>query len=154
MPSRCPTPLVLDAPAPVLLPRPGRRRRWATPNALPDIAPPPPAPGGPDLAYGAFQRGFYLTAFDIAIERAQAGDVPAQTLIALIYEGGYGVPQDFAKAFEWFRLAADAGDREAQFALGMMYMQGRGVARTARSAPTTSRRPRTRARSTRCTISA
>lgn len=95
---------------------------------LPDIAPPPPPPGGPDLAYGAFQRGFYLTAFSIAIERAEAGDVPAQTLIALIYEGGYGVPQDFAKAVEWYRLAADAGDREAQFALGMLYMQGRGAA--------------------------
>ena len=38
------------------------------------------------------------------------------------------MPQDFAKAYEWYRLAADAGDREAQFALGMMYMQGRGVA--------------------------
>ena len=86
-----------------------------------------PARAAPDLAYGAFQRGFYLTAFEIAIARAEAGDVAAQTLIAIIYEGGYGVPQDFAKAVEWYRLAADAGDREAQFALGMMYMQGRGV---------------------------
>ena len=52
-------------------------------------------PAGRDLAYGAFQRGLYLTAFDLAIKRAEAGDVAAQTLIGLIYEGGYGVPQSF-----------------------------------------------------------
>ena len=45
-------------------------------DALPDIAPPPPAPGGPDLAYGAFQRGFYLTAFEIAIERPRPATSP------------------------------------------------------------------------------
>jgi TPR repeat protein len=46
------------------------------------------------------QRGYYLTAFEIAINRAEAGDVAAQTLIAIIYEKGYGVPQNFEKAVE------------------------------------------------------
>ena len=85
-----PEAMVLDAPPPVPPDATGGEEAAGDANALPEIAPPPPAPGGPDLAYGAFQRGFYLTAFDIAIKRAEAGDVPAQTLIALIYEGGYG----------------------------------------------------------------
>ncbi len=34
------------------------------------------------------------------------------------------MPQDFAQAFNWYKLAADAGDREAQFALGMMLDAG------------------------------
>ena len=35
----------------------------------------------PDYAYGAFQRGFFLTAFSLALERAKKGDAPAQTLL-------------------------------------------------------------------------
>ena len=40
-----------------------------------DIAPPPGGPQ-PDLAYGAFQRGLYLTAFQIAIEREARATSP------------------------------------------------------------------------------
>src|SRR5262249_10589146 len=93
----------------------------------------PVGPGGvsgapqPDMAYGAFHRGFYLTAFDLAIAKAETGDRSAQTLIGLIYEGGYGVPRNFKEAASWYELSANAGDREAQFLLGMMYMDGRGV---------------------------
>ena len=85
-------------------------------------------PPGTDLAYGAFQRGFYLSAFGLAIPRAEAGDTAAQTLLGLIYEGGYGVPRDPVQAVSWYQFAADGGDPKAQFALGMMYLDGRGVA--------------------------
>jgi hypothetical protein len=88
--------MVLDSPFPAPSAATGGEEAVGDAVALPELAPPPPAPGGPDLAYGAFQRGFYHTAFDIAIKRAEAGDVPAQTLFGIIYEGGYGVPQDFA----------------------------------------------------------
>ncbi|MCB1486188.1 MAG: hypothetical protein KDJ88_01895, partial [Bauldia sp.] len=121
-----PANLATTEPAPLAQPlaqpvaQPVAERAPETDAELATIAPPPPAPGGPDLAYGAFQRGLYLTAFDIAIQRAEAGDVAAQTLIGLIYEGGYGVPQSFTDALGWYQLAAQAGDREAQFALGMM----------------------------------
>jgi uncharacterized protein len=133
------SPLPTDAFNSEPLPDPGNLTRGETPMLpsaaaepesdakLNEIAPPPPSADGPDLAYGAFQRGFYLTAFDLAIQRAEAGDVAAQTLIGLIYEGGYGVPQSYSDAFTWYQLAANSHDREAQFALGMMYLQGRGV---------------------------
>ena len=85
--------------------------------------------GRVDLAYGAFQRGLYLSAFSLAIPRAENGDVAAQTLLRVIYEGGYGVPQNLEEAIAWYEFAAAGGQREAQFALGMMYLEGRGVNR-------------------------
>ena len=38
-----------------------------------------------DDAYGAFQRGYYLTALSLALPRAEKADPAAQTLIAEIY---------------------------------------------------------------------
>jgi hypothetical protein len=38
-------------------------------------------------------------------------------------------PQDFARAAELLRVAAEAGNPEAQYALGTLYKGGRGVAR-------------------------
>ena len=45
------------------------------------------------------------------------------------YANGRGLPRDFAKAAEWYRVAATAGgDKDAQFALGELYFNGLGVA--------------------------
>jgi TPR repeat protein len=71
----------------------------------------------PDLAYGAYQRGFYLTALGLALTKAEQGDLAAQTLIAELYWNGQGVERDAKKATEWYQLAAEAGGREAQFAI-------------------------------------
>ncbi len=80
----------------------------------------------PDLAYGAFQTGHYLTAFGIATNRVELRKDPkAMTLLGELYGGGLGVPQNDAKAAEWYKLAADRGDREAMFALAMLRLQGR-----------------------------
>jgi TPR repeat protein len=82
--------------------------------------------GEPDIAYGAFQRGYYLTAFALATERVEAKkDVNAMTLLGELYAGGLGIRQDDAKAAEWYKLAADRGDRDAMFALAMFRLQGR-----------------------------
>ena len=35
--------------------------------------------------------------------------------------------QDYVKAVEWYRKAADQGDATAQYSLGLMYDQGTGV---------------------------
>ena len=40
---------------------------------------------------------------------------------------GHGVPQDYAEARKWYRLAAAQGNAEAQFNLGIMYANGHGV---------------------------
>ena len=80
----------------------------------------------PDLAYGSFQRGYYLTAFGQATHRVEDNsDVKSMTLLAELYAGGLGVPQDEAKAAEWYTLAAARGDRAAMFALAMFRLQGR-----------------------------
>jgi TPR repeat protein len=44
-----------------------------------------------------------------------------------MYANGQGVPQDYAEAVKWFRLAAERGDANAQYALGLMYERGHGV---------------------------
>jgi hypothetical protein len=77
-----------------------------------------------DLAFGAFQRGYYLTALELALPRARLGDPAAQTLIAELYARGLGVPLDAGEAVSWYKLAAQAGDAAAQFALGMYYLDG------------------------------
>lgn len=83
----------------------------------------------PDLAFGAFQRGYYVTALKEALARLDANpnDAVAMTLIGVLYRDGTGVRRDLAEAAHWFRLAADRGDREAIFSLGMMQLQGDGI---------------------------
>ncbi len=81
-----------------------------------------------DLAYGAYQRGEYLTAFALALDRAKAGDAAAQTLIARIYDQGLGIKRDTKEAAMWYKLAADAGNNEARFAYAMKLVEGADVA--------------------------
>ena len=81
-----------------------------------------------DLAYGAFQRGFYLTAFELALPRARLGDPKAQTLIAEIYDRGLGIPRDPNEAAAWYKIAAGNGDREAQFGYAVKLLEGKHVA--------------------------
>ena len=44
-----------------------------------------------------------------------------------MYDTGRGVPQDYAEALRWYRLAAEQGNTSAQFRLGVAYGTGRGV---------------------------
>jgi len=78
-----------------------------------------------DLAYGAYQRGQYLTALSEASKRAQQNDPAAMTLLGELYAQGLGVPRDDAKAADWYKLAAGKGDRNAMFALAMFNLEGR-----------------------------
>ena len=80
-----------------------------------------------DRAYGAYQRGMYLTAFQLALPRAEAGDAAAQTLIAELYDLGRGIAKDTKKAAEWYAVAANSGNREAKFAMSMKLLQGQDV---------------------------
>ena len=81
----------------------------------------------PDYPYGAFQRGWFLTAFGLALEEAKAGSASAQTLLGVLLSRGLGVKQDLAAAADWYGLAGNAGDREALYALGQLYLDGQGV---------------------------
>jgi len=85
----------------------------------------------PDPAYGAFQRGLYITALNLARPKAEAGDAAAQTLVAEIYSRGLGVKQDQKEAAKWYRLAAEQGVAEAQFQYALMLRSGHFVPRDA-----------------------
>src|SRR5258708_14649780 len=110
--------------APAATPKPA-----ATPAAPTATVTPAPVPDDPnvDLVFGAYQRGQYKTAFDLATKRAQdTGDPKAMTMLGELYANAMGVRLDYAKAADWYKRAADGGDREAMFALGMMRFEGRG----------------------------
>ena len=81
----------------------------------------------PETAYAAFQRGLYVSAFKQATKLAEKGTPSAQTLLALIYQNGIGVPSNQAQAIKWYSAAALAGDPEAQFALGLILARGDGT---------------------------
>ena len=96
----------------------------------PPFAPPagPPTAGGPppDVAFGDYQRGYFLTALREALRRVADNpkDAAAMTLIGEIYHDGYAVPRNEAEAARWYRIASALGDREAAFALGMLLLNG------------------------------
>jgi TPR repeat protein len=76
----------------------------------------------PDMAYGAYQRGLYLTALHLALPRAKAGDPAAETLAAEIYARGLGVPRNPDKAKELYGKAAAQGVPEAEFRYALILM--------------------------------
>lgn len=78
----------------------------------------------PDAAFGAYQRGLYITAFNLAQTAAEAGDAAAQTLLGELYSRGLGIPRDIDKALGWYARAAEKGDREALFQYGMALIDG------------------------------
>jgi len=136
-PARAPQPVpAVPAAAPVEARSPVEAPPWPSPAPAPSRAtafganPSPSAgaqPREPDLAFGAFQRGHYLTAFNEAQRRASAqGDVKAMTLLGELYSHGLGVPRDHTRAVEWYSLAADRGDREAMYALALLRFAGLG----------------------------
>lgn len=99
------------------------------PAAAKGVPEKPADPARLDLAYGAYQRGLFLTAFNEATKRIEADpkDAAAMTLLGEIYNQGLGVRQDTTQAAQWYRLAADRGDAHAMASLALMSADGRGV---------------------------
>src|ERR1039458_4361182 len=60
-------------------------------------------------------------------QRAERGDVSAQSDLGSRYLLGKGVRQDYAEAAKWTRKAADQGYATAQYNLGLMHDTGKGV---------------------------
>lgn len=67
----------------------------------------------------------YANAVKLWLSDAQAGDVKAQTNVAMLYEKAE--PPDYGSAVSWFTKAADKGYAPAQTALGHLYEAGLGV---------------------------
>ena len=90
------------SPAPTATPTPAPTTTQAPPSVFDDP--------NVDLVYGAYQRGMYKTAFDLAMNRAQYnGDPKAMTMLGELYANAMGVKRDLVKAAEWYKRAADAG---------------------------------------------
>jgi TPR repeat protein len=80
-----------------------------------------------DAGSDAYNAGDYETAFENWLPLAERGDASAQYNLGIMYDNGYGVPQDYAEAVRWYRLAAEQGYASAQFNLALMYRNGEGV---------------------------
>lgn len=84
-----------------------------------------------DKDYMEGLRLFYLSKFDEALplltRAAEDGSMKAQHFLALMYQNGNGVEQDFEKAAYWYDKTAKQGDSEAQLTYAMILALGKGV---------------------------
>jgi TPR repeat protein len=103
-------------------------------TGLPALPAEKPFAGKIDDAYGAFQRGLYLTAMNLALPKAQLGDAAAQTLVAELFDSGLGVRRNKSNAAFWYEQAAKAGDPNAEFKYALMLMNGTQVKRDSKLA--------------------
>ena len=65
--------------------------------------------------------------FGSTLYSANQGNASAQNNLGNHYNKGEGVPQSYAEAVKWYRLAADQGNAFAQYNLGLKYYKGEGV---------------------------
>jgi hypothetical protein len=82
-----------------------------------------------DEAWNAYTNNNYLKAAAFFLVDATRGNAKAQYNLAVMYDKGQSVPQDFKEAAKWYRLAADQGYVPAQYNLGVMYEKGESVPR-------------------------
>lgn len=70
----------------------------------------------------------YLEGFLYASKAADVHHIPqAEHLVGLIYEYGIGIQQDFTKALNYYRRAAEQRYIESMYNLALMYVYGRGT---------------------------
>ena len=75
----------------------------------------------------AFDRGDYIRAAQDLVPLAEHGNARALGLLGFMYEHGFGVPQAYEAAFDFYCRAAVQGDPFAQAMLGLLYDKGHGV---------------------------
>ena len=99
------------------------------PGGRPALETGQPAPPGADIAFGAFQRGYFATAMNEAMKRLRDDpkDAAAMALIGEIYAQGLAVKRNPTEAAKWDRLASEQGNREATFSYGLALLEGDGV---------------------------
>jgi TPR repeat protein len=75
----------------------------------------------------AYSRGDYIRAARELSPLAQRGNARALGLLGFLYENGFGEPQDYDTAADFYAQGAVQGDPFAQAMLGLMYDKGHGV---------------------------
>ncbi|MES1256925.1 MAG: tetratricopeptide repeat protein, partial [Acidobacteriota bacterium] len=66
-------------------------------------------------------------AFQITLQAAGQGYLPAEAVVGIMYADGKGVPQNYAEAGKWWNKAAEGGHLLAASNLSMLYRGGAGV---------------------------
>jgi hypothetical protein len=81
------------------------------------------------LAQGtaAYSRGDYVRAALDLSPLAERGNAKALGLLGFLYEHGFGEPQDYDAAADFYTRGAVQGNAFAQAMLGLMYDKGHGV---------------------------
>jgi TPR repeat protein len=64
---------------------------------------------------GAFERGDYAFVLEKALPHAVVGNADAQCTIALLYQCGFGVPQNFLEAESWLLRATEHLKRKMEW---------------------------------------
>ena len=75
----------------------------------------------------AAQSGDFKTALAEWTPLADQGDYNAQYNLGLMYDTGWGVPENDKTTVKWYTKAAEQGYADAQVNLGVMYDNGQGV---------------------------
>ena len=75
----------------------------------------------------AYSRGDYVRAAQELSPLAQRGNAKALGLLGFLYEHGFGEPQDYNAAADFYARGAVQGNPFAQAMLGLMYDKGHGV---------------------------
>jgi TPR repeat protein len=75
----------------------------------------------PSDALDAFERQDYELVLKLVLPAAMDGNSDAQTMVALLYEGGLGVNRDVLEAERWLLMAAERGNPVAWNNLGSLY---------------------------------
>ncbi len=87
------------------------------------------APAHADAASGlqAFQTGRFSDAYQAWRADADHGDAASALYLGVLYDTGFGVPQDYQRALAWYEVAAASGSKTAMFNAAVMYDAGRGT---------------------------
>ena len=75
----------------------------------------------------AYSRGDYVRAAREPTPLAQRGNAKALGLLGFLYEHGFGEPQDYDAAADFYARGAVQGNPFAQAILLLMYDKGHGV---------------------------
>jgi TPR repeat protein len=82
---------------------------------------------GKDEAIEAYRTGDYAKAMTEFKALGAQGDAWALYYVGLLYDRGYGVPEDAGEAAKWYEKGAALGDSLSLYHLGKMAEAGRGV---------------------------
>jgi TPR repeat protein len=78
-------------------------------------------------ATAAYNRGDYVRAARELSPLAERGNAKALGLLGFMYEHGFGAPQAYDAAADFYAQGAELGNPFAQAMLGLLYDKGHGV---------------------------